>query len=112
MLASKSTMPGDDVTTEKMPGKRLPGGGNNAKANEWSFYGIAYWKQSVSRYRSVSLAFSVLYIFGPRATLSSFMPAWQSIFVRDTLGLVLGECCKVHSVTKQAWLHITVGIFS
>ena len=34
MLASKSTMPGDDVTTGKMPG-----GGNNAKANEWSFYG-------------------------------------------------------------------------
>ena len=40
MLASKSTMlKGDDVTTEKMPGKMLPGGGNNAKANEWSFYG-------------------------------------------------------------------------
>ena len=40
MLASKSTMPkGDEVTTEKMPGKMLPGGGNNAKANEWSFYG-------------------------------------------------------------------------
>ena len=30
MLASKSTMlKGDDVTTEKMPGKMLPGGGNN-----------------------------------------------------------------------------------
>ena len=40
MLASKCTMlKGDDVTTEKMPGKMLPGGGNNAKANEWSFYG-------------------------------------------------------------------------
>ena len=51
----------------------------------------------------MSLAFSVLYIFGPRATLSSFMPARQGIFVRDTLGLVLGKCCKVHSVTKQAW---------
>ena len=38
MLASKSTMlKGDDVTTEKMPAKMLPGGGNNAKANEWSF---------------------------------------------------------------------------
>ena len=64
-------------------------------------------------HRSVSLAFSVLYIFGPRATLSSFMPARQGKFVRDTLGLVLGKCCKVpgkvHSVTKQAWLHITVG---
>ena len=35
MLASKSTMlKGDDVTTEKMPGKMSPGGGNNAKANE------------------------------------------------------------------------------
>ena len=40
MLASKSTMlKGDDVTTAKMPGKMLPGGGNNSKANEWSFYG-------------------------------------------------------------------------
>ena len=40
MLASKSTMlKGNDVTTEKMPGKMLPRGGNNAKANEWSFYG-------------------------------------------------------------------------
>ena len=40
MLASKSTMlKGDDVTIDKMPGKMLPGGGNNAKANEWSFYG-------------------------------------------------------------------------
>ena len=39
MLASKSTMlKGDDVTTEKMPGKMSPGGGNNAKANEWNFY--------------------------------------------------------------------------
>ena len=66
-------------------------------------------KQSVSRYRSVSLAFSVLYIFDPRATLFSFMPVRQGIFVMDTLGLVLGKCCKVHSVTKQAWLHITVG---
>ena len=97
-----------------MPGKMLPGGGNNAKANEWSFYGrrrlkgIAYWKQSVSRYRSVSLAFSVPYIFGPRATLSSFMPARQGIFVRDTLGLVLGKCCKVQCdkaslVTYYSW---------
>ena len=35
MLASKSTMlKGDDVTTEKMPGKMSPGGGNNAKAND------------------------------------------------------------------------------
>ena len=57
----------------------------------------------------MSLAFSVLYSFGPRATLSSFMPARQGIFVRDTLSLVLGKCCKVHSVAKQAWLHITVG---
>ena len=40
MLALKSTMlKGNDVTTEKMPGKMLPRGGNNAKANEWSFYG-------------------------------------------------------------------------
>ena len=46
------------------------------------------------------LAF-LLYIFGLHATLSSFMPARQGIFVRDTLGLVLGKCCKVrHSVTK------------
>ena len=43
----------------------------------------------------MSLAFSVLYSFGPRATLSSFMPARQGIFVRDTLSLVLGKCCKV-----------------
>ena len=58
----------------------------------------------------MSLAFSVLYIFGPTlSALSSFMPARQGIFVRDTLGLVLGKCCRVHSVTKQAWLHITVG---
>ena len=42
-------------------------------------------------------------------TLSSFMPARQGIFVRDILDLVLGKCCKVHSVTKQTWLHITVG---
>ena len=42
-----------------------------------------------------------LYIFGLHATLSSFMPARQGIFVRDILGLVLGKCCKVrHSVTK------------
>ena len=27
----------DDVTTEKMPGKMLSGGGNNAKANGWNF---------------------------------------------------------------------------
>ena len=34
ILASKSTMlKGDDVTTEKMPSKMLPGGVNNAKAN-------------------------------------------------------------------------------
>ena len=40
MLASKSTMlKGDDVTTEKMPGKMLPGGGNNAKTNEWNICG-------------------------------------------------------------------------
>ena len=40
MLASKSRMlKSDDVTTEKMPGRMLPGGGNSAKANEWSFYG-------------------------------------------------------------------------
>ena len=40
MLASKSTMlKGNNVTTEKMPGKMLPRGGNNAKVNEWSFYG-------------------------------------------------------------------------
>ena len=48
----------------------------------------------------MSLAFSVLYIFGPRATLSSFMPARQGIFVRDTLGLVLGKCCKVNKLTS------------
>ena len=30
---------GDDFTTEKMPGKMLPGGGNNAKTNEWNFCG-------------------------------------------------------------------------
>ena len=42
-----------------------------------------------------------LYIFGLHATLSSFMPARQGIFVRDILGLVLGKCCKVrYSVTK------------
>ena len=40
-------------------------------------------------YRLVSLAF--FYIFGLHATLSSFMPARQGIFVRDTLGLVLGK---------------------
>ena len=43
-----------------MPGKMLSGGGNNAKANEWNFCRlkcIAYWKQSVSHYRLVSLAF-------------------------------------------------------
>ena len=64
MLASKSTMlKGDDVTTEKMPGKMSPGGGNNAKANEWNFYEwrrlkcVAYWKQFVSRYRLLSVAF-------------------------------------------------------
>ena len=40
MLASKSTMlKGNDVTTEKIPGKMLPRGRNNAKANEWSFCG-------------------------------------------------------------------------
>ena len=34
-------------------------------------------------------------------TQGTFMPARQGIFVRDTLGLVLGKCCKVrHSVTK------------
>ena len=39
IIGSKSTMlKGDDFTTEKMPGKMLPGGGNNAKANEWNFY--------------------------------------------------------------------------
>ena len=49
----------------------------------------------------VSVSCLFLYIFGPCATLSSFMPARQGIFVRDTLGLVLGKCCKVrHSVTK------------
>ena len=43
MLTSKSTMlKGDDVTTEKMPGKMSPGGGNNAKANEWNFCSPAY----------------------------------------------------------------------
>ena len=35
MLASKSTMLKGD---EQMPGKMSPGGGNNAKANEWNFY--------------------------------------------------------------------------
>ena len=40
ILASKSTMlKGEDVTTLKMPSKMVPGGGNNAKANEWNFYG-------------------------------------------------------------------------
>ena len=49
----------------------------------------------------VSVSCLFLYIFGLRATLSSFMPARQGIFVRVTLGLVLGKCCKVrHSVTK------------
>ena len=52
----------------------------------------------------MSLAFSVLYMFGPRATLSSFMPARQGIFVRDTLGLVLGKCCKVDNGTLKASL--------
>ena len=42
-------------------------------------------------YRLVSLAF-FFYIFGLHATLSSFMPVRQGIFVRDTLGLVLGKC--------------------
>ena len=52
-----------------------------------------------SLWLSVSCLF--LYIFGLHATLSSFMPARQGIFVRDTLGLVLGKCCKVrHNVTK------------
>ena len=38
------------------------------------------------------------------------MPARQGIFVRDTLGLVLGKCYKVrHSVTKPYNLYITVG---
>ena len=61
-------------------------------------------------YRLVSLAF-FFYIFGLHATLSSFMPARQGIFVRYTLGLVLGKCYKVrHSVTKPyKLLHITVG---
>ena len=36
-----------------------------------------------------------LYTFGPHAALSSFMHARQDIFVRDTLGTVLGKCCKV-----------------
>ena len=59
----------------------------------------------------VSASCLFLYIFGLHATLSSFMPARQGTFVRDTLGLVLGKCCKVrHSVTKPyKQLHITVG---
>ena len=61
-------------------------------------------------YRLVSLAF-FFYIFGLHATLSSFMPARQGTFVRDTLGFVLGKCYKVrHSVTKPyKLLNITVG---
>ena len=65
---------------------------------------VAYWKQFVSRYRLLSLAFfftffALMLPFPP--TLSSFMPARQGIFVRDTVGSVLGNCCKVmHSVTK------------
>ena len=40
MLASKSMMlKGDNVTTEKMPGKMLSGGVNNAKTNGWNYYG-------------------------------------------------------------------------
>ena len=50
-------------------------------------------------YRLVSLAF-FFYIFGLHATLSSFMPPRQGIFVRDTLGLVLGKCCKVRQRDK------------
>ena len=39
MFGSKSPMlKDDDVTTEKMPCKMSPGGGNNAKANEGNFY--------------------------------------------------------------------------
>ena len=39
------------------------------------------------------------------------MLAMQGIFVRDTLGLVLGKCCKVrHSVTNPyKQLRFTVG---
>ena len=49
----------------------------------------------------VSVSCIFLYTFGLHATLSLFMPARQGVFVRDTLGLVLGKCCKVrHSVTK------------
>ena len=49
----------------------------------------------------VSVSRLFLYIFGLHATLSSFMSTRQGIFVRDTLGLVLGKCCKVrHCVTK------------
>ena len=52
----------------------------------------------------VNVSCLFLYIFGLRATLSSSMPARQGIFVRDTLGLVLGKCsCKVRqSVTKPS----------
>ena len=39
MLASKFTMlKGDDIMTEKMPGKMLPGRVYNAKVNGWNFY--------------------------------------------------------------------------
>ena len=70
------------------------------RVKEIKVYCLLETAQSVSRYRLVSLGF-FLYIFGLHATLSSFMPARQGIFVRDILGLVLGKCCKFrHSVTK------------
>ena len=51
-------------------------------------------------YRLVSLAFFFLH----------FWPSCYPFLVRDTLGLVLGKCCKVrHSVTKHyKQLHIKV----
>ena len=70
------------------------------RVKEIKVYCLLETAQSVSRYRLVCLGFFP-YIFGLHATLSSFMPARQGIFVRDILGLVLGKCCKVrHSVTK------------
>ena len=36
-ILKAAMLKGDDVMTEKMPGKMLPGGGNNAKANGWNF---------------------------------------------------------------------------
>ena len=54
-------------------------------------------------YRLVSLAFFFTFL--------AFMLPFPCLFVKDTLGLVLGKCFKVrHSVTKPyKQLHSTVG---